>query len=59
MKKLGVLLALTLGVVLFAGNALAQNVGDKSVYFVTYYSNANTAGAPNRSEEHTSELQSQ
>jgi hypothetical protein len=47
MKKLGVLLALTLGVVLFAGNALAQNVGDKSVYFVTYYSNANTAGAPN------------
>jgi hypothetical protein len=49
MKKLGVgvLLALTLGVVLLAGNASAQNVGDKSVYFVTYYSNANTAGAPN------------
>jgi hypothetical protein len=46
MKKLGVLLALTLAVVLLAGNALAQNVGDKSVYFVTYYSNANTSGAP-------------
>src|SRR5271154_5198244 len=26
--------------------ALAQNVGDNSVYFVTYFSNANTAGAP-------------
>ena len=47
MKKLGVLLALTLAVVLLAGNALAQNVGDKSVYFVTYYSNANTNYAPN------------
>jgi hypothetical protein len=47
MKKLGVLLVLTLAVVLLAGNALAQNVGDKSVYFVTYYSNANTEGAPN------------
>ena len=46
MKKLGVLVCLTLAVVLLAGNALAQNVGDKSVYFVTYYSNANTSGAP-------------
>jgi hypothetical protein len=46
MKKLGVLLALALAVVLLGGNALAQNVGDKSVYFVTYYSNALTAGAP-------------
>jgi hypothetical protein len=46
MKKLGVLLLLTLAVVLLGGNALAQNVGDKSVYFVTYYSNANTEGAP-------------
>jgi hypothetical protein len=46
MKKLGVLLLLTLAVVLLGGNALAQNVGDKSVYFVTYYSNANYAGAP-------------
>jgi hypothetical protein len=26
--------------------ALAQNAGDNSVYFVTYFSNANTAGAP-------------
>jgi hypothetical protein len=47
MKKLGVLLVLILAVALLAGNAMAQNVGDKSVYFVTYYSNANTAGAPN------------
>jgi len=44
MRRLGWLLlpiALTL-----AGNAFAQNVGDNSVYFVIYYSNANTAGAP-------------
>jgi hypothetical protein len=46
MKKLGVLLSLALAVVLLGGNALAQNVGDKSVYFVTYYSNSLTAGAP-------------
>jgi hypothetical protein len=37
------ILAITL---LLGGNAFAQNVGDNSVYFVTYYSNANTAGAP-------------
>jgi hypothetical protein len=44
MKRLGLLLlAITL---MLAGNAFAQNVGDNSVYFVTYYSNANTAGAP-------------
>ena len=47
MKKFSVLVVLTLAVVLLAGNALAQNVGDKSVFFVTYYSNANTEGAPN------------
>jgi len=44
MKKLGFLMlaiALMLG-----GTALAQNVGDNSVYFTTYYSNANTTGAP-------------
>jgi hypothetical protein len=47
MKKLGVLLLfLTLAVVMLGGNALAQNVGDKSVYFVTYYSNANYESAP-------------
>jgi hypothetical protein len=28
------------------GSATAQNVGDSSVYFVTHYSNANTAKAP-------------
>ena len=47
MKKLGVLLCLSLVVVLLGGSALAQNVGDKSVFFVTYYSNANYEGAPN------------
>ena len=46
MKKLGVLLSLTFVVLLVGGSALAQNVGDNSVYFVTYYSNANTIGAP-------------
>jgi len=45
MKKLGVVLSLTLVIVLLGGNVLAQNVGDKSVYFTTYYSNARTAGA--------------
>lgn len=46
MKKLGVLLFLALAVMMLGGNALAQNVGDNSVYFVTYYSNANYEGAP-------------
>lgn len=46
MKKLA-LLMLTLALALMlGGTALAQNVGDNSVYFVTYYSNANTAAAP-------------
>ena len=46
MKKLGfALLMLTIALML-GGNALAQNVGDNSVYFVTYYSNAITAGVP-------------
>jgi hypothetical protein len=47
MKKLGLfclpVLAITL---LLGGNAFAQNKGDNSYYFVTYFSNANTAGAP-------------
>ena len=43
MKKLGLFLAVAL---MLAGAAFAQNVGDNSVYFVTYYSNANTGGAP-------------
>jgi hypothetical protein len=43
MKKLGLFLAIAL---MLGGAAFAQNVGDNSVYFVTYYSNANTAGAP-------------
>jgi hypothetical protein len=48
MKRVGSLLFFALAICLMlgiaSGNALAQ--GDNSVYFVTYYSNANTAGAP-------------
>jgi hypothetical protein len=47
MKRLGYLLFAVLAITLMlGGNAFAQNVGDNSVYFVTYYSNANTAGVP-------------
>ena len=47
MKRLGVLpLAILAITLMLGGNAFAQNVGDNSVYFVTYYSNANTTGAP-------------
>ncbi len=47
MKRLGLLLLPILAITLMlGGNAIAQNVGDNSVYFVTYYSNANTSGAP-------------
>ena len=45
MKKLGFVLFMLAMALMLTGNALAQNVGDNSVYFVTYYSNANTAGA--------------
>jgi len=33
-------------ILMLGGNAFAQNVGDYSFYFVTYYSNANTTGVP-------------
>jgi len=47
MKKLGLLLLPILAIALMlGGNVFAQNVGDNSVYFVAYYSNANTSGAP-------------
>jgi hypothetical protein len=47
MKKLGLLLLPILAITLMlGGNAFAQNIGDSSYYFVTYYSNANTSGAP-------------
>ncbi len=47
MKRLGLLLLPILAITLMlGGNAFAQNVGDNSVYFVTYFSNANTAGVP-------------
>jgi hypothetical protein len=44
MKRLGFLLFLVLMLGIASGTALAQ--GDNSVYFTTYYSNANTVGAP-------------
>jgi hypothetical protein len=44
MKKFGVVLALV--TLLLAGSAVAQNKGDNSFYFTTYFSNANTPGAP-------------
>ena len=50
MKKLGLLLLLVCAV---AGTALAQNAGDNSTYFVTYYSNANTSGAPDATVRRT------
>jgi hypothetical protein len=49
MKKLGALLFPALAIVMMlGGNALAQNVGDKSDYYVTYFSNSRTAGAPDQ-----------
>src|SRR5208283_121348 len=44
MKKFGIVLSLVLVTLLLAGSALAQ--GDKSVYFTTFYANANIAGVP-------------
>jgi hypothetical protein len=47
MKKLGFMLFLVLMLGLVSGSAFAQGpVGDASSYFVTYYSNATIAGAP-------------
>jgi len=47
MKKLGLLLlAIAAITLLLGGVVVAQNIGDNSVYFTTYYSNANTSGAP-------------
>jgi hypothetical protein len=51
MKRLGYLLLAVLAITLMlGGNALATvgNQGDNSVYFVTYYSNANTTAAPDQ-----------
>ena len=44
MKKLGFLMFLLAMAVMLGGTALAQ--GDNSDYFTTYFSNANTSGAP-------------
>jgi hypothetical protein len=45
MKKLGFLLFIALMLGIASGSALAQNVGDNSTYFVTYYAN-NVTTAP-------------
>ena len=45
MKKAGFLLFFAVALML-SGSASAQNAGDNNSYFVTYYSNANTSGAP-------------
>lgn len=45
-KKFGMVLSLALVTLLLAGNTLAQNVGDKSVFLTTFYTNAKIAGAP-------------
>jgi hypothetical protein len=45
MKKLGIALFTILAMSMMLGTALAQNVGDNSVYFVTYFSN-NVSAAP-------------
>lgn len=42
------LLSITLIALALGGTATAQNVGDNSVYFVTYYSNSRTASAPDQ-----------
>jgi|SRR5271166_2452272 len=44
MKKLAFLMLMLALALMLGGTALAQ--GDNSVYFVTYYSNANTTNAP-------------
>jgi len=46
MKKLGFCMLMLALALMLGGNALAQ--GDNSVYFTTYYSNANTNGAPDQ-----------
>jgi hypothetical protein len=46
MKKMRLFLLTLVAIALpFSGSAVAQNVGDSSYYFVTYYSN-NVSGAP-------------
>lgn len=44
MKKLGLLMLMLAFALMLGGNALAQS--DNSFYFTTYFSNANTANAP-------------
>jgi len=45
MKRVGLVLFMMAIALMLSGNALAQNVGDNSVFFVTYYAN-NASGYP-------------
>jgi len=46
MKKLGLLCLMVAVALMLGGTAIAQSTGDEAAYFVAYYSNANTSGAP-------------
>ena len=46
MKRLGFLMLMLAVALMLGGSALAQNVGDNSVYCTTYFSANNTTGAP-------------
>jgi hypothetical protein len=48
MKLKWLLFQLPAIVLILGGAALAQNVGDNTVYFVTYFSNGNTSSAPDQ-----------
>jgi hypothetical protein len=48
MKRLGLSLFPVFAILAFAGTVSAQSVGDSSVYFLTYFSNANTPSAPDQ-----------
>ena len=47
MKKVGLLLFPMLAIALLMGTASAQNVGDNSIYYVTYFAN-NVSAAPDQ-----------
>ncbi len=46
MKKYGLLFLVLAVALILGGTAIAQSTGDEAAYFVAYYSNANTAQAP-------------
>jgi hypothetical protein len=46
MKKFALLFLVLAVALMLGGTAIAQSTGDEAAYFVAYYSNANTASAP-------------